>query len=163
MEKGNKRAQEGRRSRIPAPAGMGQVWVYPQPSATGRCGRGSGTWGKSKPRKRMSRTAARSPAHLWLLPSTRHWLSGQELPSPGQVPAWTTTLCPAGDGGFHILFSAAFLLNINCDYYKTAHPCHAMPEAVQTQNKKKLSALKSLQWQSPSSQVKGGCVQIQAS
>lgn len=147
MENGNKCAQERRRSRIPALAGMGQVRVYPQPSATGRCGRGIGTWGRSKPRKRMSRTAARSTAHLWLLPSVRYWLFGQELTSPGQVPAWTTMLCPGGDGGFHILSSAAFLLNINCDYYKTAHPCHATPEAVQTWNRKKLSALKSLQWQ----------------
>lgn len=138
MEKGNKCAQE-RRSRSPALAGMGTVWVYPQPSAAGRRGRGSGTWGRSKPGQR-TRTAARGAAHLWLLPVARCWPSGQELTSPG--------LCPGGDGGFHILFSAAFLLNINCDYYKSAHPCHAVPEAVQTRNRKKLSALKSFQWQS---------------
>jgi len=74
-----------------------------------------------------------------------HWPSGQELPSPGQAPAWAAALCPGGDGGLHVLFSTVFSLSVNCDYYKMAHPCHTAPEAVQTRDRKKLSALKSLQ------------------
>lgn len=50
-----------------------------------------------------------STARPWLLPSRRSWLWGQQLASPGQAPPGR----PGGDGGFHILFSSAFLLNIN--------------------------------------------------
>lgn len=67
---------------------------------------------------------------------------GQELPRAGTSPG-----SHSGHGAFHTLFSAAFLLNINCDYYRTAHPCHTAPEAVQTWDRMKLSLLKSLQQQ----------------